>query len=252
MHLPAITDLLTMLTLGAALGFFGGLFGIGGGIIAIPFLGFAFGMEQAMAQGNSLVMMVPNLSIALWRHCQRQPLPKLRTALLVLSAVMATALTAHYASGLDSGQLRRYFGFFLLWLAIHSLWSLRAGRSHPSFTLPERLIPLVGLIGGTCQGLISIGGGMITSPILVTFFRQTQTIAQGFAIALVAPSSFVALLTFSSAGLVDWKMGLLFALGGALTVSCGVRIAHRLPERRLRLAFALMLAATALWMICQG
>jgi uncharacterized membrane protein YfcA len=47
-------------------------------------------------------------------------------------------------------------------------------------------------------------------------------------------------------------MGVLFALGGALTVSYGVRIARRLPERRLRIAFALMLVATALWMICHG
>jgi uncharacterized membrane protein YfcA len=76
--------------------------------------------------------------------------------------------------------------------------------------------------------------------------------AQGFAIALVMPSSIVALLTFANAGLVDWKMGVLFALGGALTVSRGVRIAHRLPERRLRIAFALMLVATALWMIGHG
>jgi uncharacterized membrane protein YfcA len=209
-------------------------------------------MDQKLAQGTALVMMVPNLSIALWRYCQRQPLPKLRTALLVLCAVAATALTAHYASGLASSQLRRYFGLFLLWLAIHSLWSLRARRSDWSFVLPERLIPLVGLIGGTCQGLISIGGGMITPPILVTVFRQTQAMAQGFAIALVMPSSIVALLTFANAGLVDWKMGVLFALGGALTVSYGVRIAHGLPERRLRVAFALMLVATALWMIGHG
>ena len=240
------------LLIGAVLGLAGGIFGIGGGIIAIPVMTGLFGMDQKLAQGTALVMMVPNLSIALWRYCQRQPLPKLRTALLVVCAVTATALTAHYASNLASSQLRRYFGLFLLWLAVHSLWSLRAGRSNWSFALPERLIPLVGLIGGTCQGLISIGGGMITPPILVTIFRQTQAMAQGFAIALVMPSSIVALLTFANAGLVDWKMGVLFALGGALTVSYGVRIAHRLPERRLRVAFALMLLATAAWMICLG
>jgi uncharacterized membrane protein YfcA len=247
-----VLSLALPLLIGAALGLAGGIFGIGGGIIAIPVMTGLFGMDQKLAQGTALVMMVPNLSIALWRYCQRQPLPKLRTGLLVLCAVTATALTAHYASGLASSQLRRYFGLFLLWLAIHSLWSLRAGRSHWSLVLPERLIPLVGLIGGTCQGLISIGGGMITPPILVTFFRQTQAVAQGFAIALVMPSSIVALLTFANVGLVDWKMGILLALGGALTVSSGVRIAHRLPERALRVAFALMLVATALWMICHG
>lgn len=46
MHLLVITDLLTMLALGAALGFFGGLFGIGGGIIAIPFSGLPSGWNR--------------------------------------------------------------------------------------------------------------------------------------------------------------------------------------------------------------
>jgi hypothetical protein len=31
-----------------------------------------------------------------------------------------------------------------------------------------------------------------------------------------------------------------------------VRIAHRLPERRLRMAFSLMLLATGLWMLVHG
>lgn len=247
-----LASLVVPLLIGATLGFAGGIFGIGGGIIAIPVMTGLFGMDQKVAQGTALVMMVPNLAIALWRYSQRQPLPRLRTALLVLCAVTATTLTAHFASNLASSELRRYFGGFLLWLAIHSLWSLSGRESRWSFALPERLIPLVGLIGGSCQGLISIGGGMIAAPILVSVFRQSQAVAQGFALALVMPSSVVALITFSSAGLVDWQMGILFALGGALTVSPGVRIAHRLPERRLRTAFSLMLLATGLWMLGHG
>lgn len=247
-----LTTLAIPLLIGAALGFTGGIFGIGGGIIAIPVMTGLFGMDQKLAQGTALVMMVPNLAIALGRYSQRQPLPKLRTALLVLCAATATVLTARYASNLASSELRRYFGLFLLWLAVHSLWSLRRGGSPWSLAWPERLIPLIGLIGGSCQGLISIGGGMIVPPILVTFFRQTQAMAQGYALALVTPSSAIALLTFSNAGLVEWRTGVLLALGGALTVSAGVRVAHRLPERRLRLAFSAMLLATALWMIVHG
>lgn len=247
-----VLSLVLPLLLGALLGFAGGIFGIGGGIIAIPVLTGLFAMDQKLAQGTALVMMVPNLAIALWRYSQRLSLPKMRTALLVLCAVTATTLTAHYASSVASSELRRYFGGFLLWLAVHSLLGLRARHGRWQIVLPAQLIPLVGFIGGSCQGLLSIGGGMIVPPILVTFFRQTQAMAQGFALALVIPSSLIALLTFSNAGLVDWKMGALLALGGALTVSSGVKIAHRLPERRLRAAFSAMLLATALWMIFHG
>jgi len=247
--MPALPDLFLLLLLGAALGFLGGVFGIGGGIIAIPVMTAFFAMDQKLAQGTALVMMIPNLAIAFWRYRQRQPLPGKRTLLLVLCALAATSVSAHYASQLASGELRRYFGIFLLWLAVDSLWGLLGRRSPGRLHLPETLIPLVGLLGGACQGLLSIGGGMIAPPMLVGFFRQSQGTAQAYALALVTPSSCVALLTFSRAGLVDWPMGGLLALGGALTVSIGVRVAHRLPERRLRLGFSVLLLGTALAMI---
>ena len=95
MHLLAITDLLTMLALGAALGFFGGLFGIGGGIIAIPFLALAFGMEQALAQGTSLAMMVPILLVGWWRYSRRHPITWRTAIQLGLLASLTTWLVAY-------------------------------------------------------------------------------------------------------------------------------------------------------------
>ena len=49
--------------LGAVLGVAGGLLGIGGGLIAIPILGFLYGMDQHMAQGTALVMIVPKTAM---------------------------------------------------------------------------------------------------------------------------------------------------------------------------------------------
>lgn len=62
---------LMYIVLGAALGTLGGLFGIGGGLIAIPALGVLFGLDQQLAQGTALVMVVPNVLLALWRYHQR-------------------------------------------------------------------------------------------------------------------------------------------------------------------------------------
>jgi len=67
-------------------------------------------------------------------------------------------------------------------------------------------------------------------------------------LALVAPSSVVALATYAGAQRVDWSLGLPLAIGGLFTVSAGVALAHKLPEKRMRAAFAWMLAATALWL----
>ena len=44
-------------------------------------------------------------------------------------------------------------------------------------------------------------------------------------------------------------MGLPMAIGGLLTVSAGVALAHRLPEARMRRLFAFLLLATGLWML---
>jgi uncharacterized membrane protein YfcA len=250
MHLLAITDLLSMLALGAALGFFGGLFGIGGGIIAIPFLGLAFGMEQALAQGTALAMMVPILLVGWWRYTRRHPV-RWRTAIQIgMFASVTTWLVAYVATGLNPGVLRGVFSVFLLLLALRML----LGRQRP---VPEgatgrfspRLMPGVGVLGGACMGLLGVGGGLVATPIFTSCFGQRQSVAQSLSLALVTPCSVVALVTYGSAQRVDWSVGLPLAIGGLFTVSAGVALAHRLPEQTMKTAFAWMILGTAIWLL---
>ena len=244
------TEILALLGLGAALGFLGGLFGIGGGIIVIPLLVLAFGMDQAVAQGTALVMMVPNLLIAWWRYSQRQPVP-LKLALQIGGlACLTTWAVAHGATRLAPDVMRTVFSLFLLFVAVRML------RQKPSVVAASggaprhvRWLPWVGVIGGSCMGLLGVGGGLLSTPIFAGWFGQRQTVAQSLSLALVAPSSIIALLTYSNAQRVDWSLGLPLAVGGLFTVSAGVALALRLPERRMRLAFAWMVLCTALWLL---
>ena len=59
-----------------------------------------------------------------------------------------------------------------------------------------------------------------------------------------------ALATYGLAHDVDWTGGIALAIGGATLVGSGVALAHRLPERTLRIAFCCMLYAIAatLWL----
>lgn len=250
MHLLAMADLLRMLMLGAALGFFGGLFGIGGGIIAIPVLALAFGMEQALAQGTSLAMMVPILLVGWWRYSRRHPVPWRMALQIGLLASLITVLVAYMATSLNPNLLRSVFGVFLIVLALRMLarrQKVVAEEQASRFSL--RLMPLVGVLGGACMGLLGVGGGLVATPVFTGLFGQRQTVAQSLSLALVTPCSIVALITYGSAQRVDWSVGLPLAVGGLFTVAAGVSLAHRLPERTMKTAFAWMILLTAIWLL---
>ncbi|HEY6895624.1 MAG TPA: sulfite exporter TauE/SafE family protein [Rhodocyclaceae bacterium] len=249
MHLLPINELALTLALGAGLGFFGGLFGIGGGIIAIPLLVLGFGMEQPLAQGTALVLMVPNLLLGWWRYSQRHPIVWRQALTIGLSATLTTWLIAHLATRLDPQWLRALFSGFLLLLALRLLHPGRRKATADDRALKLRVLPLVGAVGGGSMGLLGIGGGLVATPLLSGWLGQRQTVAQSLALALVAPSSVVALATYAGAHRVDWALGLPLALGGLFTVSAGVALAHRLPEARMRTAFGWMLLATAGWLL---
>lgn len=250
MPLVSPLELLEMLGLGAALGFVGGLFGIGGGIIVIPLLVLGFGLDQAVAQGTALVMMVPNLLIAWWRYNQRHPVALKTAAQIGVLACTTTWLVAHLATRLPSDLMRMVFALFLLLVALRMLWPTPASSAATAARPRDlRYMPLVGVLGGSSMGLLGVGGGLVATPVLTGWFGQRQTVAQSLSLALVAPSSIIALMTYSSADRVDWALGLPLAAGGLFTVSAGVALAHRLPERRMRFAFAFMVLCTALWML---
>jgi uncharacterized protein len=55
---PSIILLLTII--GLIAGFFGGMFGVAGGVILIPVLVYIIGMEQHSAQGTSVAILAPS------------------------------------------------------------------------------------------------------------------------------------------------------------------------------------------------
>lgn len=247
--MPHILEIAVVVLTGAGLGFFGGVFGIGGGIVAIPLLALGLGMEQSMAQGTALALMTPNLLITWWRYNRRHAQGWKAMAAIALPGMVTTWLLAHLATRLDQHLLRLIFGGFLCLLAIRLLIAMRHFVAAGARRLSIPRLPLIGIVGGSSMGLLGIGGGLLASPLLTGWLGQRQAVAQGLALSLVAPSAAIALATYAQAQRVDWALGLPMALGGLFTVSAGVALAHRLPEQRLRKAFAVVLLATGLWLV---
>ena len=234
--------------LGGALGFAGGLFGIDGGIVAVPVLALLFGMSQPVAQGTALVMMVPNLLIACWRYARLNPIPLWEGLGVAFTATLSTWLSAQVANSIDQGLLRSLFAVFLLIVAARMFLKIESeGRS--GALIDRRFSPLVGIAGGLSMGLLGVGGGLVTAPLFSRLFDLPQRVSQSLGLAVVTPSALIALSAYAGHGNVDWLTGLCLAASGAVTVSSGVTLAHKLPDRQLKLVFSAMLAVTAAWLL---
>ena len=231
--------------IGAGAGLLGGIFGISGGIVAVPAMAF-LGHTQQVAQGTSLVMQLPNLLLGAWHYTRRGNIDMRAALLLSASALPFSYAGAFTATHVPSYQLRIAFGVFFLCVATYSLWNgLRKPHGLASLPLRSPYLPALGAFAGFATGLFGIGGPALAIPSLVLFFGVAQTVAQGMALFLAGPGTIVGLIEYGRAGDVDWLAGVSLAIGGAVLVSVGVAIAHRLRERTLRLMFALFLYTMA-------
>jgi uncharacterized membrane protein YfcA len=243
-----LLDFALNLFLGLALGTLGGLFGIGGGLIAIPALGVLFDLEQQLAQGSALVMVVPNVLLALWRYHQRNRIDPRHALALALSSLLFALLGASWAVTLEAERMRIGFVVFLLALALYNLSRLY-WRPAPALAQLRYPWPWLGVLGsgaGLLGGLFGVGGAVLATPVLTSLFGTTQVVAQGLSLALAAPSTGVTLATYALHGHVDWLLGLPLALGGLFSISWGVKLAHALPEQVLRGLFSAFLLLCAL------
>jgi uncharacterized membrane protein YfcA len=242
--------------LGAVLGVAGGLLGIGGGLIAIPVLAYLYGMDQHLAQGTALVMIVPNVLVGFFRYHQKHPVDLRSVLSISVFSMISSYFAAKMATGISAQSLHVAFAVFLILLALYFGYTLEKKtvtsdppRKTPAGTMPPVALPLLGIVSGGMSGIFTVGGGLVVVPALVSFFGMPQIRAQGMALALVVPAALVALLAYAQDGHVSWSIGLPMALGGILTVSWGVMLAHQFSALRLRILFCLVLLSTAAMML---
>lgn len=247
----SLPQLAINLTLGGMLGFLSGMFGIGGGLLAVPLLVLLYGMDQQVAQGTALLMMTPNMIIGFMRYRQHNPITFGMAGLLAIGSIIASYFAALLASQVSTGLLRTLVALYMMALAGYMLWRSVSDRNPILMkrAAPLWLLPIAGGVGGACMGFFSVGGGVVVIPILTALFAMSQTSAQGLVLAMLAPSCIVALSTYAYMGFVYWPIAVPLAFGSVLTIAYGVKMAHRLPERQLRAFFSLILFIAAAMML---
>lgn len=234
---------------GALIGFIGGVLGIGGGLLAIPLLGLVLGMSQQAAQGTALIMVLPAVLTTIRKYNQHARINWRAAASGASGSIAFTWVGAHIALGVDPITLRRTYAVFVLAIAFFYFYQSRPANRRKKRPVTYREAPdfhsawytLVGVFAGLIGGVFGVGGSIMAVPVLTTFFRYTQTGAQGLALTMIIPGTLVALFTYATHGQADWIVGIPLALGSIFLVPYGVKFAYALPEPRLKRIFAIML-----------
>jgi uncharacterized membrane protein YfcA len=253
------------LAIGVTVGFLAGLFGIGGGMIMVPMLVFVFTakgfpaehmMHLSLATSMATIVFTSLSSVrAHHRHDAVDWAVAPAMARVMVVAALASTLIAVF---FQTRPLSIFFTGFMFYAATQMFIEVKA---RPSRQLPGA----AGLFGvgagiGALSSVLAAGGAFLSIPFLawcnVPLKRAIGTAAaNGFPIAAAGTAGYV-LNGLRADGLPEGSLGFVYlpalaiiVLASMPTAPLGARLAHRLPVRRLRIVFALMLFAIALRML---
>jgi len=240
-----------VLGFGGLIGFSLGALGAGGSILTVPILVYAMGVPVQGATGTSLAIVGLNAATGALDYLRRgRSLP--RTGFAFGASGLLGAFAGVWLNHQVRGELILVLFSVLMLIAAASMLRRRAVGSPAAFV--ERYaaagwlrLVLVGLGVGLLTGFFGIGGGFLVIPALVVVLGLPMQLAVGTSLLIIALNALWGLIGNLQLGTLDWTLTVLFALGGVAGVLAGGKLAGRLPDRALRVAFALIIVAVAVY-----
>ena len=103
----------------------------------------------------------------------------------------------------------------------------------------------IGAAAGVVSGYVGLGGGFIMVPMMLSFLHIPMKLASGTSLIAVLILALPASIMQCVLGNVDYLVGIAVACGSIPGAIAGARLVSRIPERSLRLIFAILLGVAA-------
>lgn len=252
-----MTDLLGVLVIGLVAGTLGGLLGIGGGVVLIPFLRFYLGLSPAYAAGTCIVAVFCTTLSGSFRHHRLGHVDLKSIYPVIIAGVIATAV----------------FSFVFLWMAARSRWldlgtglvfSLISGRmiieglvdyrgrgaapqtepSQARDSLGHKLA--IGTAGGVLPGLLGIGTGGIMVPAFTLILKKPIKTAIGCSLTCFAANALISAAFKYSQGFVDLAVAGPACAGTLVGAYLGATLNRKFPSAGLKVVFGAVFAYVSL------
>lgn len=235
--------------IGFLAGAFGGLVGVGGGLVMIPLMVAVFRLSQHKAHGTSLFALIFTGIVGTISYKIKGEVDLFAGGILAISATLAAIAGARFANTLSEWRLKRSFGAFLVFASI-MLVSKPYIMSHYylGITGTPKIIGLlsIGIFTGFLAGMMGIGGGTVTVPALAVLLNFSQHMAQGTSLFCMIPAGIMGSYTHWRLKNVSSELLPGLIIGIVIGTIVGSNTALVLPEGNLRILFSIIVCWTGL------
>ena len=239
----------TLALLGAiGIGLSLGLTGAGGSILTLPVLVYLAGIPPKQAVGLSLLIVGAAALAGAWQRARAGEVHFKAAGMFVLSGMTGAVLGARLTHLLSPRALMITFAVLMVVVAVRMLLPRKSGIQPAPECRPARCL-LAGGAVGVLTGFLGVGGGFLLMPALAKFARLPLRVATGTSLAVIACNSASGFVSHLGETPTPWLLAAVFSAIAAAGVLVGGKIASRLPEKILRQSFAVLVLATAAFVI---
>jgi uncharacterized membrane protein YfcA len=277
---------LLMLVGGFAAGVFGSLLGLGGGVLIVPLLTLAFGLDLRSAVGVSLVCVIMTSSAAAGVYLEKH-VANLRLGMsLELFTAIGALIGGSIAFLIDERLLSVLFAALLGYVAFSMLRgsapetdgddvpepaehsetqrgdpalsaspqaAFLASVAGPDYEVRNLGTGIVGATGaGVASALLGIGGGTIKVPLMHLAMGVPLRVATATSNLMIGITAAASAVIYLLRGEIDPYVAGPTAIGVFLGASLGSRVAHRIGLRYLRWLFVAVLLYIAFQMLLRA
>lgn len=229
-------------------GILAGLVGVGGGIVFVPGLVYVAGWNIKEAVAASLVIIIFASITGTIRNAKSEDPVNWRVAALLSLAVAPASLIGVAISRVSSDTVVEIvFSVILLLLAYPT------ARGRPNFgeskKIPVFWVFVAGIFIGALSGLVGVGGGVVMVPLMVLGMGIGTKQAVSTSLAVIMFTGVVGSIGYIATGFRDPEQLLSLPpliIGSMIGAWIGVKIRDPLPERVVRVGFAVFMALTAI------
>ena len=242
---------LILMGFGVGAGLLSGMFGLGGGIIIVPGLMFALKMDQRRAHGTSLAGVLPISMASIITYWVHDHINWSVTIWLALGSIVGALVGARLLAVLPKRVLTLLFVSVLAIAGIRMFFEISTTGVTVVDTGSAIALVVIGFFVGALAGMLGIGGGLITVPIMIIIFHVPPEVAKGTALAVVIPTALSGTLQNLSNKNADLTAAFLVSITGIFAAIAGGWIAAQMSADLSNFLFAVLLIVIAARMLLQ-